>query len=143
MGMQRDWQNGFAGGEMDTELRFVVDMNVGRLAKWLRVMGYDTLFPKESGDNQLVRIALSEDRVLVEVKTVIALNKKTYQVEWNEKYKDAGDGIVYATRSFRGLFNVDHARLKTEKEILFNPFGLIWKEVDWMEVPKDTKEPEK
>ncbi|HIM79325.1 MAG TPA: hypothetical protein EYM54_04420 [Dehalococcoidia bacterium] len=65
MGMQRDWQNGFAGGEMDTELRFVVDMNVGRLAKWLRVMGYDTLFPKESGDNQLVRIALSEDRVLV------------------------------------------------------------------------------
>ena len=36
---------------MDTELRFVVDMNVGRLAKWLRVMGYDTLFPKESGDN--------------------------------------------------------------------------------------------
>ena len=54
MGMQRDWQNGFAGREMDTELRFVVDMNVGRLAKWLRVMGYDTLFPKESGDNQLV-----------------------------------------------------------------------------------------
>ncbi len=50
---------------MDTELRFVVDVNVGRLAKWLRVMGYDTLFPKENGDNQLVRIALMENRVLV------------------------------------------------------------------------------
>jgi uncharacterized protein with PIN domain len=36
---------------MDTEPRFVVDVNVGRLAKWLRVMGYDTLFPKENGDN--------------------------------------------------------------------------------------------
>ena len=50
---------------MDSEHRFVVDVNVGRLAKWLRVMGYDTLFPKEDGDNHLVRIALMENRVLV------------------------------------------------------------------------------
>ena len=49
---------------MDTDPRFVVDINVGRLAKWLRVMGYDTLFPKENGDNHLVRIALGEDWVL-------------------------------------------------------------------------------
>ena len=45
--------------------RFVVDVNVGRLAKWLRIMGYDTLFPREAGDNELVRIALREGRVLV------------------------------------------------------------------------------
>ncbi len=63
--MQRDRQNRCAGGEMNSETRFVVDVNVGRLAKWLRVMGYDTVFPKENGDNQLVRIALREDRVLV------------------------------------------------------------------------------
>ena len=48
-----------------TERRFVVDVNVGRLAKWLRVMGYDAAFPLERGDNELVRIALQEDRVLV------------------------------------------------------------------------------
>jgi uncharacterized protein with PIN domain len=28
-------------------------------------MGYDTLFPQEGGDNQLVRLALQEDRVLL------------------------------------------------------------------------------
>ena len=50
---------------MDTDPKFVVDINVGRLAKWLRVMGYDTLFPQENGDNNLVRIALNENRVLV------------------------------------------------------------------------------
>ena len=50
---------------METRPRFVVDVNVGRLAKWLRVMGYDTLFPREGGDNELVRIALREGRVLV------------------------------------------------------------------------------
>ncbi len=47
------------------EPRFVVDLNVGRLATWLRAMGYDTLFPPEGGDNQLVRLALQEDRVLL------------------------------------------------------------------------------
>ena len=50
---------------IETERRFVVDVNVGRLAKWLRVMGYDTLFPREAGDNELVRIAIKEGRVLV------------------------------------------------------------------------------
>tara|TARA_B100000315_G_scaffold148219_1_gene137075 strand:+ start:1568 stop:2050 length:483 start_codon:yes stop_codon:yes gene_type:complete len=45
--------------------RFVVDINVGRLATWLRVMGYDTLFPREADDSDLVRIALREGRVLV------------------------------------------------------------------------------
>lgn len=50
---------------MVKDSRFVVDLNVGRLAKWLRVMGYDTLFPREGGDNQLVRIALREGRILV------------------------------------------------------------------------------
>ena len=47
------------------EPRFLVDVNVGRLAKWLRVMGYDTLFPCHAEDNELVRIALREDRIIV------------------------------------------------------------------------------
>ena len=50
---------------MVTQYRFVVDVNVGRLAKWLRVMGYDTEFPRGEDDNDLVRIALRENRVLV------------------------------------------------------------------------------
>lgn len=73
--MVRDRQNRFDGREMETTPRFVVDVNVGRLAKWLRVMGYDTVFPKENGDNQLVRIALKEDRVLVTRDAGIALRR--------------------------------------------------------------------
>ena len=45
--------------------RFIVDVNVGRLAKWLRVMGYDALFSSDLQDNDLVRIALGEGRVLI------------------------------------------------------------------------------
>ena len=47
------------------EPRFIVDANVGRLATWLRVMGYDTLFPLDAGDNELMRIALREDRTIL------------------------------------------------------------------------------
>ena len=53
----------------------MVDINVGRLAKWRRAMGYDTIFPKENGDNELVRIALRENRVLVTKDSGIALRR--------------------------------------------------------------------
>ena len=47
------------------EPRFVIDVNVGRLAKWLRVMGYDTLFPRDVEDNELLGIGLREGRIIV------------------------------------------------------------------------------
>ena len=59
--------------------RFVVDINVGRLAKWLRVMGYDTLFPRGSNDNDLVRLALREERVLVTRDRGIGLRRAVRQ----------------------------------------------------------------
>ena len=53
----------------------MVDINVGRLAKWLRAMGYGTIFQKENGDNELVRIALRENQVLVTRDAGIALRR--------------------------------------------------------------------
>lgn len=46
-------------------LRFLVDHNVGRLAKWLRVLGYDTLFDPQLEDAGLLRVAAEEHRVLL------------------------------------------------------------------------------
>jgi uncharacterized protein with PIN domain len=45
--------------------RFVVDTMLGRLARWLRAMGYDTLYPGETGDRRLLDLALGEGRILV------------------------------------------------------------------------------
>ena len=50
---------------MPGDLKFIVDTNVGKLARWLRMMGYDTLFFDGSDDSQLVATALSEDRVVL------------------------------------------------------------------------------
>ena len=46
-------------------LKFIVDTNVGKLAKWLRIMGYDTLFFNGSNDSSMVSTALNEGRVIL------------------------------------------------------------------------------
>jgi len=44
---------------------FVVDGMLGRLAKWLRILGYDTKYSPDWDDNELARIARAEGRVLL------------------------------------------------------------------------------
>ncbi len=46
-------------------MRFIVDANVGKLAKRLRLMGYDAIFPREDDDSQIVRTALAEKRIIL------------------------------------------------------------------------------
>jgi uncharacterized protein with PIN domain len=53
------------GNKLISELRFIVDHNVGKLARWLRMMGFDSLFFSGDDDSQMVRQALAEDRILL------------------------------------------------------------------------------
>jgi len=50
---------------LTNELKFIVDNNVGKLAKWLRMMGYDTIFFDGSNDSHMVAKALAEGRVIL------------------------------------------------------------------------------
>jgi len=47
------------------EIKFIADNNVGKLARWLRVMGYDTLLFTKKNDNKMIRTALSENRTVL------------------------------------------------------------------------------
>ncbi len=46
-------------------MKFIVDHNVGKLARWLRMMGYDTIFFTGDDDWQMVMTALNEGRVIL------------------------------------------------------------------------------
>jgi len=48
-----------------TRERFIVDQNVGHLARWLRFMGFDTIYYKGSKPLELLRIARREGRVIL------------------------------------------------------------------------------
>ncbi len=43
----------------------MVDINVGRLARWLRAMGYDAALFTSHDDSDLVRAALKEGRIVL------------------------------------------------------------------------------
>lgn len=47
------------------EIKFIADNNIGKLARWLRLIGYDTLLFKQKDDGQMIKIALSENRVIL------------------------------------------------------------------------------
>lgn len=55
--------------------RFIVDHNVGRLARWLRMMGYDALTFTGPDDGDMVKTALAEDRVILTRDTQIGLRR--------------------------------------------------------------------
>lgn len=46
-------------------MKFIADCMLGKLAKWLRMLGYDTKYIADADDDDLVRIAVREDRVLL------------------------------------------------------------------------------
>ena len=56
-------------------VKFIADQNVGKLGRWLRLLGYDTLIFKGEDDGALVRSALSEGRVLLTRDTQISRRK--------------------------------------------------------------------
>ncbi|MGQ9458801.1 MAG: Mut7-C RNAse domain-containing protein [Anaerolineae bacterium] len=47
------------------EPTFLLDGMLGRLARWLRILGYDAAFEPALGDAQLVRRARAEGRILL------------------------------------------------------------------------------
>ena len=46
-------------------MQFIADTMLGKLAKWLRFMGYDVLYPKDMEDKGLVELSRTTDRILL------------------------------------------------------------------------------
>ena len=59
----------------DETIRFIVDANVGKLARWLRMLGYDTLYFNDIDDGELVRVGLQQKRVVITKDTQIMLRR--------------------------------------------------------------------
>lgn len=49
----------------DGSLRLLADCMLGRLTKWLRLLGYDTAYENDATDHELARRARAEGRILL------------------------------------------------------------------------------
>jgi hypothetical protein len=46
-------------------MRFVVDSMLGKLAKWLRILGFDSIYARRMEDRELITLAFREKRILL------------------------------------------------------------------------------
>ncbi len=50
---------------MPSSLRFIVDSMLGHVARWLRMLGYDTVYYRDIEDWKLLKMAKNDDRIVV------------------------------------------------------------------------------
>lgn len=50
---------------MDDRCRFDADEMLGSLAKWLRILGYDTTYERDKNDDDIIEFARKESRLLL------------------------------------------------------------------------------
>jgi len=71
-------------------MRFIVDCMLGKLAKWLKILGFDALFFSKIEDDELLTIARKEGRILLTKDTALiqqAKDVKTLFLE-SEEWRD-------------------------------------------------------
>jgi len=53
-------------------MKFIADVMLGRLAKRMRLLGFDVLYNNSLDDNEIVRLSLEQDRVILTRDTGLA-----------------------------------------------------------------------
>ncbi len=91
-------------------IKFFCDDNLGRLAKWLRTLGYDTRFHLDIGDGELVSLALKEDRI------ILSRDTKLCRFKIKDRYL-----LIQSEKPLEQLKQVvDHFKLKIDEDLLFS-----------------------
>jgi hypothetical protein len=82
-------------------MKFIVDRSLGRLAKWLRILGHDTTYYTGDADRNFLNKAYREERIV--------LSRK----------------IDLSKRQFMGvLFIIEADKLENQLHAIFNRFSL-------------------
>jgi uncharacterized protein with PIN domain len=58
------------------QTRFIADVMVGRLARYLRMAGYDVVYMNDADDGLIIKIAVKEDRIVLTRDTMMLERKE-------------------------------------------------------------------
>lgn len=90
------------------DLRFVADNMLGKLARWLRMMGYDTLYMISGDDEDITKITASEGRILLTRDRQLTMRKGVSsfyvdEIELEKQLKSVSSefGLTFSEKSMR------------------------------------------
>jgi len=81
-------------------MQFIADVMLGKLARWLRILGYDVAYSNKFSDDAIVRTALSENRVIL-TRDVQLARRKTVRKALLIESQTLDDQIREVVREFR------------------------------------------
>lgn len=81
--------------------RFIADVMLGRLAKWLRIAGFDVLYSNRYTDEELIALSGSESRILLSRDTRLLVRRgvRNFIYLESEKVSDQIRQIFLATHT--------------------------------------------
>lgn len=112
---------------MNAQPKFIVDFMCGRLAKWLRILGYDTKFMTDTARDKILIESLKENRIILTRDTRLS-RKKAYKLILikSDKVREQVKQVV------------TELRLKLDKDKFFTRCSICNKEVTF--IPKHQTE---
>jgi uncharacterized protein len=64
------------------DLKFISDVHLGKLAKYLRLIGFDTYYRREFNKKEIINLAKSENRIILTRDKELLKNKKVTRGYW-------------------------------------------------------------
>jgi hypothetical protein len=103
--------------------RFILDCHLGKLAKYLRMLGFDTLYENDFEDNEIIAIAENEQRIiLTRDKLLLGSDKVThgYYVRATDKHEQLKEivrkfDLKKQFKSFTRCMTCNTSLLKVDK----------------------------
>ena len=90
-------------------LRFIADAHLGRLARYLRLCGFDTFYEKDITDERIIKISVSEKRIILTRDKILLKNNLVTHGYW--------------VRSEDPLKQFREIRLRLDLNKSFDPFS--------------------
>lgn len=108
----------FNAGKLAIKPRFVLDNHLGKLATYLRILGFDCLYDKDYQDAILANIAAESERILI-TRDRQLLMRKTIRWGYWVRSKDPETQVTEITHRFRlsGLISPFHRCLNCNSKL--------------------------
>ena len=108
------------------EFRFIADVMVGRLARWLRILGFDVLYSNRYEDDEILRIGDAEDRLILtrDTRLVQRVDRRRVIFIEHDHYEDQVSQVLKALslsqfRIFSRCPECNDSLVRIDKESVF------------------------